>query len=610
MTTLNEYRNGAEGAIQWMEDFCYIPIHPPGEVVSKWVRLGDLPKGVNPKTGKAYSKIWNGQKEVLREALQMKDGEFIYRLIVFCWMRGEGKSLLACLIQLWKFFCWPRQQIMLGANSRDQVKFVHFDIIRDIIYNSPDLLRLIGGKKNLQEKEVRLKDNKGHVRSLIRSISSFSGIVSNITGYTFSEIFDMKNPRFFVQLDGSIRNIPNALGVIDSTVSEKTHVLYDLYKGFIQGKLKTVYFSYRSSKTANPDDYWNPNMDADQLNDYKVKFPFGEFERYFMNSWSAGRIRVLTDEMIEETYHIGIDNTFLDHKPLVKSLTKRLEIRDLMVEISSKGFKVDNLGEQQIKIDQITDRLMPVENYYKLINRYGSNQMATMEDLEKLGEILDTDWGIIAGLDMADPMAKRGQARTILTVAAKGLPGSKSRPYMVAIGDTAPKYIYFMLYVFNNERHKTDQIKIEIDACCTEYDGIDILCAERYGAWDISEWCEDRSIEYQAVYPTYNLQREAFKELFTVYDEGRIKCPPIGITGVKKDLIREEAEVFDHDPDKRWFGSPEKYEKYGVQDDSVYSTGWMLYGGRFMTVDDFRIRKSFSNFGDFYKNESLVAKYT
>ena len=107
---------------------------------------------------------------------------------------------------------------MLGANSKDQVKFVHFDIMRDIIINSPNLLRIVG-RRNLQEKEIRLKDSKSNIVSVIRSISSFSGIVSNITGYTFSEIFDMKNPKFFTQLDGSIRNIPNAMGVIDSTVS-------------------------------------------------------------------------------------------------------------------------------------------------------------------------------------------------------------------------------------------------------------------------------------------------------------------------------------------------------------------------------------------------------
>ena len=197
----------------------------------------------------------------------MENGRFKYTLVVFCEMRGEGKSLRACLIQLWKFFCFPRQQIMLGANSKDQVKFVHYDIMKDIILNSPNLVKILG-KKNIQEKEIRLLDGKKRVMSIIRSISSFSGIVSNITGYTFSEIFDMKNPRFFVQLDGSIRNMPNALGVIDSTVSDKTHILYKLYQSYLDREKNgdnMTYFLYRCSPEGLSEDFFNPQMTQKQL---------------------------------------------------------------------------------------------------------------------------------------------------------------------------------------------------------------------------------------------------------------------------------------------------------------------------------------------------------
>jgi len=194
---LAEYRNGGEGMVKWCNDKVFVPIYEEGSDIAEFRPLGDLPDTVNPKTGKSYRYIWEEQQKILLEALEMVDNRFIYRLIVFCWMRGEGKSLLAVLVQLWKFFNWPRQQIMLGANSRDQIKFVHYDIMRDIIINSPRLLEEVGFR-NIQEKEIRIKDEDGAIRSLIRSISSFSGIVSNITGYTFSEIFDMKNPRFFV----------------------------------------------------------------------------------------------------------------------------------------------------------------------------------------------------------------------------------------------------------------------------------------------------------------------------------------------------------------------------------------------------------------------------
>jgi hypothetical protein len=139
------YKDGAEGMIKWCNDFVRIPIYPEGSDMAEWVPLGNLPDNPNPRTGKSSKQFWEKMQGVLRQALIMKDDRFVHRLVVFCWERGEGKSLVACLIQLWKFFNWPRQQIMLGANSKDQVKFVHFDIIRDIILNSPDLLFMIGG---------------------------------------------------------------------------------------------------------------------------------------------------------------------------------------------------------------------------------------------------------------------------------------------------------------------------------------------------------------------------------------------------------------------------------------------------------------------------------
>jgi hypothetical protein len=596
--------------IQWVEDFVYVPIYPEGSDIAIWTPMHALPTEKNPKTGKSYRHIWEGQQEVLREALRMENKRFIYRLIVLCWMRGEGKSLLACLIQLWKFFNWPRQQIMLGANSKDQVKFVHYDIMRDIIINSPKLFRRVGGKRNIQEKEIRLKDSLGNIRSIVRSISSFSGIVSNITGYTFSEIFDMKKPKFFTQLDGSIRNIPNAFGVIDSTVSEKTHILYQLYINYIQGKTTTVFFSYRHSKEGLPEDYWNPNMDKSQLDDYKAKFMFGDFERYFLNLWSAGTQRVFTEEMVEMTKYLGIDGQLLNSIEMVKELERKNHLVEVMTDVNGKGFA--DAGEETAgKIDEIYLRLVPVSGTYRLSDKYGQSKMATMEDLVTLSDMFDTDWVISAGSDYGDPYAVRGLARTIAVVIAKGLPGSRSRPLEALLTpDKAPKWIYVTLLVSHIEDHSGDRVKLLYDAAHEEFGGLDVMCSERYGAWDMEKWCEERDIEFQPIFPTYDRQRDAFKQVLEATREGRYKCPELAIAGSKQDDIRdEEMESFDHDSEKRWFGSIEKFEKYGIQDDFMFALGWSFYGARLKGIDDFRIRKEISNFGMFVQNRDLLGAY-
>jgi len=591
------YTDGPEGFIKWCEENVSIPIYPFGSVMAVWCPIKDLPDTLNPETGRSYKYIWEQQKEVARAGLRMVDGKFLYRLIVLCWPRGEGKSLFVCLIQLWKFFNWARQQIVLGANSKEQITFVHFDIIKDIILNSPNLLAGVG-KKNILEKKIRITDDKGNDVSIIRAISSFSGIVSNITGYTFSEIFDMKNSKFFVQLDGSIRNIPNAIGVIDSTVSAKTHILYKLFDSFVQRTSKTIYFDYRFSKDGKAEDYWNPNMSQAQLDDYRAKFPLGDFERYFLNVWSSSSQKIFTDEMLEAMQYLGIDGSMGNNSTLMNAMVEKVHLQDSMESFVNGRLWDKSFEEEKRGIEDIKRRVILVEKYYSLRDASGLPKMAPSSALDTLGMMFDTKWAVLGSIDRADPLkvTNRG-ARTIFTCMAKGLPGSGSRPF---IGDSqeVPNYIYIMLDVVDVTDHSLESLKETIITCHNEYGGIDKLCGERWGIWDLVPWCEEQDIPFETVFPTYEKQRGAFSELYLVSSGCRLKCPPLGLMGSKEiDLFREEAKVFFHDPDKRWFGSPEKNEKNGIQDDCIFSVAWCIYGGRELNVNDFRERRNQSFFG-------------
>ena len=605
------YRDGPEGMIKWADEHIYVPIYYPfdSDIVA-WTKLGDLPEEPHPETGKSYRSIWLKQTDILREALRMKDGRFVHSLIVFCWMRGEGKSLLACIVQIWKFFNWPRQQIVLGANSKDQVKFVHYDIIRDIIQNSPPLMRMIGNPKFIKEKEIRLVDKKGRVRSVLKAISSFSGIVSNITGYTFSEIFDMKNPKFFTQLDGSVRNIPNALGVIDSTVSDKGHVLYQLFDNYRQKKTKKVFFSHRHSITGNIEDYWNPNMTEDQLNDYRIKFPFGEFERYFLNTWEAGRVQVFTPTMIKEMNYLGCDDQMLNHQALKMYLDEIVKIEQQMTDTGGRGF-VEHYEQLAHKVTQIKARLVPMENHlYVVSNVRGLHGCADMNVLKKLTDLFRTDWAVLVGLDMNDPMAIQKKARTIITVVAKGLPGSKYDSSWISQDQADLNYIYIVLGAIHVEDGSIKNVKNNLQMIHDEFDGVDRFCGERYGSWDLVNWWEDRGVEAELISPTYDRQRDSYKAFYHAAVNGRIKKPKLVVPGIRgDDILEEELDMFTHDPDKRWFGSPEKDERLGVQDDSVFSLNWCIYGGRNVGPELFRERGMAPSFGYFFENKELVGTY-
>lgn len=605
-----EYRQGAAGFIRFIEENACLPIYPENSDMPEWVLCTDLPKEKHRKTSRSYWEMWEAQKDIIREALQMEDGRFRYRLIVFCWMRGEGKSLLACLVQLWKFFCWPRQMIVLGANSKDQIKFVHYDIIRDVILHSPRLFHLVHGLKNIKEKEIVMPDENGKPMSVIRAISSFSGIVSNITGYTFSEIFDMKQPRFFVQLDGSIRNVPNAMGVIDSTVSKKDHVLYQLFQAaFVEGKTKGVYFSYRSSKDGKEEDFWNPNMTQDQLDDYRIKFPFGEFERYFGNLWSAGNVRVFSDEVIEAWNYLGIDGQMGNQQKMIQVLEERNEMMREGRNMAQKGMS-DVMMEIHAKVDAIDSRFISVDDrLYRLQDKYGQLRMAGIDELGKLGDLFDTDWSVGIGIDRADPMKVRTSARTVLVCLAKGLAGSRHLRFGLEEG-MVPKYLYFLLYLTHVESSSLNDLKHHITELHREYDGVDMVCGERWGMWDLVPWCEEMNIPVEIVYPTYDRQKEAFAEMYSTIIQGRFKAPHIPVNGSKgMDILKEECTVFDHDPDQRIFGSPEKSEKFGVQDDSVFSLGWGMYGMRLFGIDEFRPRNARNFLGFMLHNRELLGKW-
>lgn len=601
-----DYRDGPEGFIKWCEDNVFIPVYPTGSDIAQWVGIADLSSEINPRSGKSYDYIWQMQKEEIRKCLRMVNGRFVYRLIIFSWMRGEGKSLLACLIQLWKFFSWPKQQIVLGANSKDQIKFVHFDIMKDIIKNSPNLFNIIG-ERNIQEKEIRLRDMSGNISSVLRPISSFSGIVSNITGYTFSEIFDMKNPKFFTQLDGSIRNIPNALGVIDSTVSAKTHVLYKMYQAFVSRTTKTLFFSYRCSKNAVIEDYWNPNMDQQQLDDYKAKFPLGDFEKYFMNVWGSNAQQVFSEDMLEATNYLGINGKISTYTQMSELIQRKVKVKEMIEECIQRRIP-STFDAERAEIKQIEDQLWPVEAVYKLRDMHGQVREAEMDELDRLGELYDTNWAILGGIDRADPLKKdRTAARTIVTIVAKGLPGSKSNPH--AVDDGNPKYLYVVLNISHIADSLLDKIKDVLLNGHEMYEGLDAICGERWGIWDMAAWCEEHNIRFEPIHPSYDKQKAAFSELHGAVSTGRFKVPPLVVWGSKsEDVFKEEAGIFFHDEDKRWFGSPEKMEKYGIQDDCMFALAWCIYGGRELKLDDFRERRGSSYFGTFVRNTSLLMK--
>lgn len=612
MTKSAKYRNGAQGFFQWVEDNVCFHVYPsPESTIKKWLPFSKLSSG--------YLKMWAEQKKVLTEALRMVRGRFVYRLIILMWPRGEGKSALTCLIKIWRLLNFPNMVIILGANSINQIRFVHFEEITKIIQNSPKLLKIIGSK-NVKQKEIQLVDRNGNVVSYIRPVSSFSGIFSNLTGYTFSEFHQAITDKFFTEIDSSMRFVKNALGVIDTTVASKRHILYKIYKACKKKEIKDVFFSFRET-TGKAEEFWNPEATQDYLDSQKVTLPIHDYERFFINSWSAGSEKVFTEEMIEATNYIGVDKQLNTHNQLIELLSEKNRLieheRQLLAPRGQGKTTGGPLAEKEMvaneyMFEDMEKRLWPIEDIYRLRTEQNLPKMATISDLDKLSDLYDTYWAIETGVDRADPMKKRTAARSIVVAIAKGLVGSRSNPY-IAINDKTPRYLYLVIHLADVEDHSKEEIESVLREIHDEFDGIDSFGAERWGTVDLNKWCEKNEVKADIYFPNYDKQKTMFSEVYLAYYTGRFKVAPLAVAGYKQnDILQEEASVFDHIEASvgRWkFGSPEKSEKYGVQDDAMYAVGAAIYGGRMLGVDDFRERKAQKSFGHFFAAKGLEGRY-
>ena len=333
------------------------------------------------------------QKDTFRECLVMKKNEkgnnqFKHRIVSFCRPRGDFKTYDVMLIFLWRFFCFFSETIVLGSNSKEQVRFIHFDLARDTILNSPKLLDIIE-HENVKEKGIYLVEKgmsrvgKNKIINQIIPISAFTGLLSNITCAAFSEIRDMKDEKFYTQLSGSIRTVFNAMILIDSTVSSKEHIFARLYKQSFNDPI--IFFQYYADK------HYNPNMTEAELDHYKKLFTPYEYNMYFRNRWEDAEPALFSPVAVKEMGIMGMNGQYLNHAETQTAIKKIILLEELVDrEIQQKR----DISEILKEIEKIEQSFIPIDTVYKI--------PATFDDLNKLKDIVKSDFIITIGLDRGD----------------------------------------------------------------------------------------------------------------------------------------------------------------------------------------------------------------
>lgn len=368
-----------------------------------------------------------------------------------------------------------------------------------------------------------------------------------------------------------------------------------------------TFFSYRCSKNGSYKDFFNPQMTQAQLDDYRLKFPPAEFDRYFRNVWESGVGKVFSEDMVNATRILSVHPSGFP-QPNTTEIQKYFE-------------KIRNLNEEHIEEVKDTNQLHKaglmrsvrhVSSIFALDKATLFNSIATAENLKDLTDYYDTDWVIGMGVDRADPMkiVTHG-ARTMVVTVAKGLPGSRSNPAIQYLPNAIHSYIYIIIGINHIIDNSLDGIKTIASLANVTYDGLDMFCSERWGMFDIVPWLEENEVKFDLTQPNVERQKMAFSELFILLSTERLKCPPIGITGSKMDdIFKEEMLTFEQSSDdKIWYGSPEKNDRYGIQDDMVYSLGWCIYGMRNLTPSNFRPRGVATFMGLYYENKKVLGRY-
>lgn len=252
-----------------------------GPGVLAWIKDSKIVRE-NKRTNKWEEIIlWDKQIEYIMEAMKRvttpRGEEYKYRLILCSAPRGEGKTLLNALITMFRFFNLFGEVINLSGNSKDQVTFAHYDLIKKTILNTYLLNNTPG--LVVKEKYIALLRKVGDPVCQIKAVPTSSGLLPGTTCAVFTELHQLEDRGFFIDLWTSTRSVPNAQVLVDTTVAPRGHIVHTIWETFSKGDDPNLYFFHYADK------HYNPETTPEQLNSFKKHMLESEYNKYFRNRW-------------------------------------------------------------------------------------------------------------------------------------------------------------------------------------------------------------------------------------------------------------------------------------------------------------------------------------
>jgi hypothetical protein len=556
------YPFDGDGFIQWIKDK---NVQRKDLRVNRWVPI----------------ELWDHQIKFVKEAFKLKpSGDYWYNLIVACWERGESKTFTIALMVIFRFFNRFGEVINLASESKELASFIHYNLIKGIINNTPELAKTPG--LDVKEKEIALLRGPGDPVCVMKAVPTSSGLLPGTTCAVFTELHKFKDRQFFIDFWSSTRATPNAMTLVDTTVATKGHIVYSLWETYCSGEDPLLYFDHKQ------DDIRNPETTPEQLNSFKRQMLPQEYAMYFRNRWEDALGSLFFPNAVKK---IGLAGVKVDNTEV---LGQSKELDEALLELDDLKQERADLVRAEISATVITDRIDAIES--SLITMDSLYKIpATREDLDMLQKKFGVGLMIGVGLDRSKLIGNMPD-RTVLSCVARGIVDENLS-------------IYFLLDIFIPNAPKSMFLQDKLIEWELEYDYIDKVTSEEYQAQDFHLWLEDQGYESEFVSATYKKQEELFTLSGHIINDGNLKSPTIpyylddngdsrmGYSN-RNDIFTEELGVFIFDPSKRSFGAPEKRKKSAPKDDCVYSVSWAIYACQGEDLADIKAR-ALNASGDF-----------
>ena len=270
-----EWKNGAEGFIQFIEDVKPLMRSSYGEGYDQLI-LTDF------------------QKDEIRKSLS---GD--YRMICWCWPRRHSKTLLNAAIIYWKFMCFKTQHVGIVANSVNQSIDTSFEYVSTFISMTPFSRSLVkNGQIRVNRDEIVFPEGGSRIKGYPHKAGVLYG--KKLTIIQVSELHAFRDPTVFTTVTGNTPDSVNALVLVDSTASDKGNLLWKLYQNYVTGADETLYFSYLYYENeAELLEKAPPWITREGLKTQKLLLEL-EFEKEFLNKWSSGTHNFFRDEVLDE----------------------------------------------------------------------------------------------------------------------------------------------------------------------------------------------------------------------------------------------------------------------------------------------------------------------